>query len=89
MVAGVPIGGLTTGSSQTKTTVQARLWGGQAGVPFDPNFQSPRDTVDNINREALGIMGSGVGFAVGSYAESIGGVNGVPAHDKRHRTRMP
>ncbi|MGV0624096.1 peptidase M28, partial [Mycobacterium kansasii] len=89
MVAGVPIGGLTTGSSQTKTTVQARLWGGQAGAPFDPNFQSPRDTVDNINREALGLMGSGVGFAVGSYAESIGGVNGVPSHDKRHRARMP
>lgn len=82
MVAGVPIGGLTTGSSQTKTTVQARLWGGQAGVPFDPNFQSPRDTVDNMNREALGIMGSGVGFAVGSYAESIGGSTAC-----RHTTR--
>jgi len=26
---------------------------------------------------------------VGSYAESIGGVNGVLPHDKRHRTRMP
>ncbi|WP_297774756.1 M28 family peptidase [Mycobacterium sp.] len=89
MVAGVPIGGLTTGSSQTKTTVQARLWGGQAGVPYDPNFQSARDTVDNINREALGVMGSGVGFAVGGYAMSIGGVNGVPPHDKRHRTRLP
>lgn len=89
MIAGVPVGGMTTGSSQPKTPVQARLWGGQAGVPFDPNFQSPRDTVDNINREALAVMGSGVGFAVGSYAESIGGVNGVPPHNKRHRTRVP
>jgi Zn-dependent M28 family amino/carboxypeptidase len=89
MVAGVPIGGMTAGASQAKTTVQARLWGGQAGVPFDPNYQSSRDTLDNINREALAIMGSGVAFAVGTYAESIGGVNGVPAHDKRHRTRMP
>lgn len=89
MVAGVPIGGLTTGASQTKTTVQARLWGGQAGVPYDPNFQGPRDTVDNINRDALAVMGSGVGFAVGSYAISIGGVNGVPPHGKRHRTRVP
>jgi hypothetical protein len=34
-------------------------------------------------------MGSAAAFAVGSYAESIGGVNGVPPHDKRHRTRMP
>ena len=89
MVAGVPIGGMTAGASQTKTIVQARLWGGQAGVPFDPNYQSPRDTVDNVNREALAVMGSAAAFAVGSYAESIGGVNGVPPHDKRHRTRVP
>lgn len=89
MVAGVPVGGMTTGAAQPKSPVQARLWGGQAGVAFDPNFQSPRDTVDNINREALAVMGSGVGFVVGSYAESIGGVNGVPPHNKRHRTRVP
>ncbi|BBZ49734.1 peptidase M28 [Mycobacterium heidelbergense] len=89
MVAGVPIGGMTAGASQTKTTLQARLWGGQSGVPFDPNYQSPRDTVDGINREALAVMGSGVAFAVGTYAESIAGVNGVPSHDKRHRARMP
>jgi Zn-dependent M28 family amino/carboxypeptidase len=89
MVAGVPIGGMTGGASQTKTTVQARLWGGQPGVSFDPNYQSARDTVANLNREALRVMGSGVAYAVGCYAESIGGVNGVPPHDKRHRTRVP
>lgn len=89
MVAGVPIGGLTAGASQLKTTVQARLWGGKAGAPYDPNFQGPRDTVDNINREVLAVMGSGVGFAAGSYGQSIGGVNGVPPHEKRHRTLVP
>lgn len=89
MVAGVPIGGMTTGAAQPKTAVQARLWGGQAGIPFDPNFQTPRDTVDNINPTALAIMGAGVAFTVGTYAESIGGANGVPPHDKRHRSRVP
>jgi Zn-dependent M28 family amino/carboxypeptidase len=89
MVAGVPIGGMTTGAAQPKTTVQARLWGGQPGLWFDPNYLSARDIIDNINREALAVMGSGVAFAVGSYAESIGGVNGVPSHDQRHRTRVP
>ncbi len=89
MVAGVPVGGMTGGASQTKTTVQARLWGGQAGIWFDPNYQSARDTVGNLNREALGVMGSGVAYAVGCYAESIGGMNGVPPHDKRHRTQVP
>jgi Zn-dependent M28 family amino/carboxypeptidase len=89
MVAGVPIGGVTAGGPQLKTTVQARLWGGQAGVVFDPNYQSARDTIDNINREALAVMGSAVALTVGCYADSIGGVNGVPPHDKRHRTLMP
>ena len=89
MVADVPIGGVTAGASQIKTVVQARLWGGQAGLPFDPNYQGPRDTVDNVNRDALGVMGAAAAFAVGTYAESIGGVNGVPPHDKRHRTRVP
>ncbi|WP_373195613.1 M28 family peptidase [Mycobacterium marinum] len=88
LVAGVPIGGMTTGASQTKTTVQARLWGGQAGVAFDPEYLSVGDTIDNINRQALEVMGSGVAFAVGGYAESIRGVNGVTPHDKRHRARV-
>ncbi|WP_310779418.1 M28 family peptidase [Mycobacterium sp. Z3061] len=88
LVAGVPVGGMNTGASQTKTTVQARLWGGQPGAAFDPNYQGARDTVDAVNRDALAVMGSGVAFAVGTYAESIGGVNGVTPHDKRHRTRV-
>ncbi len=88
LVAGVPVGGMNTGASQTKTIVQARLWGGQPGAAFDPNYQSARDTVDAINRDALAVMGSGVAFAVGTYAQSIGGVNGVTPHDKRHRTRL-
>jgi hypothetical protein len=87
-VAGVPVGGMTTGSTQTKTTVQARLWGGQPGVAFDPNYHTARDTVDKVNRDALGIMGGGVAFAVGTYAQSIGGVNGVPPHDKRNRKQV-
>ena len=61
---------------------------GEAGVPFDPNGAGPRDTVDAINPAALAVMGAGVAFAVGTYAGSVGGVNGVPPHDKRHRTRM-
>ncbi|WP_375487940.1 M28 family peptidase [uncultured Mycobacterium sp.] len=88
LVAGVPIGGMTTGSSQTKTPVQARLWGGQPGVAFDPNYHTARDTVDKVNRDALGIMGGGVAFAVGTYAQSIDGVNGVPPHDKRNRKQV-
>jgi Zn-dependent M28 family amino/carboxypeptidase len=83
---GIPIGGLTAGSSQRKTEVQARLWGGRSGVAFDPNYGSGRDTVDNIDRRALSVMGQAVAFALGTYAQSVDGVNGVPPRDQRHRS---
>jgi Zn-dependent M28 family amino/carboxypeptidase len=83
--AGVPIGGLSTGSSQRKNALQARLWGGQAGVAFDPGRPPAGDTVDALNRAALAITGPTVAFAVGTYAQSVTGPNGVPPRDQRHR----
>ena len=85
LAAGVPIGGLTAGASQQKTEVQARLWGGKAGTPFDPNYRTPRDEFDVVDREALAVLGPAAAFAVGTYAESVDGVNGVPARDQRQR----
>jgi Zn-dependent M28 family amino/carboxypeptidase len=83
--AGVPIGGVTTGASQRKSEVQARLWGGVAGAAFDRNNHLPGDTVDNVNRDALAVSGRAVAFAVGTYAQSIEGVNGVPTREQRRR----
>lgn len=78
-LAGIPIGGATTGAAQLKTAVQARLWGGRAGVAFDPNYHTARDDLTNVDRHALEIMGPTVAFAVASYARSTEGPNGVPA----------
>lgn len=86
LAAGIPIGGLTAGSSQRKTEVQARLWGGRAGVPFDPNYGAARDNIDNIDRKALSVMGQAAAFAFATYAQSVEGVNGVPPRDQRHRS---
>ena len=86
LAAGIPIGGLTAGSSQRKTEVQARLWGGKAGIAFDPNYHTARDTVDNVDRKALSVMGQAIAFAIDTYAQSVEGVNGVPARDQRHRS---
>ena len=86
LAAGVPVGGLTAGSSQRKTEVQERLWGGHAGVAFDPNYSTARDTIDNIGRQALSVMGQAAAFAIGTYAQSIAGINGVPPRDQRHRS---
>jgi Zn-dependent M28 family amino/carboxypeptidase len=83
--AGVPIGGTTTGAAQRKTELQARLWGGVAGVAFDRNYHLPGDSVDSVNRDALAVTGPAVAFAVGTYAQSIEGVNGVPTREQRRR----
>lgn len=87
--AGVPIGGVTTGTVQRKNEAQARLWGGQAGVAFDPVFRTQRDNLDSVNRAALAVTGPAVAFAVGTYAYSLGGVNGVPTRDQRHHLPAP
>lgn len=78
LAVGIPIGGVTTGSTQVKSPVQERLWGGKAGVPFDPNYRTARDGIDNVDRRALSITGPAVAFAVGTYAHGAEGVNGVP-----------
>lgn len=88
LTAGVPIGGLTTGSTGKKTEVQARLWGGEAGVVFDPTYHTARDSVDAVNRAALAIMGNAAAFAVGTYAMSVDGINGVPLRDERFRVAL-
>lgn len=85
MDAGVPVGGVTTGAAQRKTELQARLWGGVSGVAFDRNYHLPGDTVDNVNRDALAVTGPAAAYAVGTYAQSIEGVNGVPTREQRRR----
>jgi Zn-dependent M28 family amino/carboxypeptidase len=86
--AGIPFGGLTTGAAQRKTEVQARLWGGRGGTPFDPDWHTPRDSIEGIDAHALSVMGSAAAFAVATYAQAVDGVNGVPPREQRHRS-MP
>ncbi|WP_255506805.1 M28 family metallopeptidase [Mycolicibacterium sp. 018/SC-01/001] len=83
--AGVPSGGLFSGAEEKKDARQAQLWGGQADQPFDPNYHKATDTVDRIDRTAMGINGSGVGWAVGYYAQDQRGRTGIPQRDDRTR----
>ena len=45
------------------------MWGGAADQPFDPNYHKDTDTLDHIDKAALGINGDGVAYAVGLYAQ--------------------
>lgn len=83
--AGIPAGGLFTGAEEDMTAEEAQLWGGTADAPFDPNYHTDTDTLANVDRDALGINGGGVAYAVGVYAQDLGGRNGMPAREDRTR----
>ncbi|KAA1251190.1 M20/M25/M40 family metallo-hydrolase [Mycobacterium simiae] len=84
-LAGIPSGGLFAGAEVKKTEEQAKLWGGTANEPFDPNYHQKGDTLEHIDRTSLGIQGSGVAYAVGLYAQDVTGRNGVPVIGDRTR----
>ncbi len=83
--AGIPSGGLFSGAEENMTVEQAELWGGKADQPFDPNYHKKTDTLDQIDRTALEILGRGVGHSVALYAQDISGRNGVPVREDRTR----
>ena len=83
--AGVPAGGLFSGAEDKMTDEQAELWDGTAGEPFDPNYHKKSDTLDHIDKTALGINGAGVAYVVGIYAQDQRGRNGVPIRGDRTR----
>ncbi len=84
-LAGIPAGGLFSGAETKMSADEAKLWGGTADQPFDPNYHQKTDTLDHIDRTALGINGGGVAYAVGLYAQDLSGRNGVPVAQDRTR----
>ncbi|OBH00743.1 MULTISPECIES: M28 family metallopeptidase [unclassified Mycobacterium] len=84
-LAGIPAGGLFSGAEVKKSAEQAKLWGGAADQPFDPNYHQKTDTLDHIDRTSLGVNGAGVAYAVALYAQDLGGRNGVPVLADRTR----
>ncbi|KMU76563.1 peptidase [Coccidioides immitis RMSCC 3703] len=63
-------GGLFTGAEVVKTEEQAKLFGGEAGKSFDPNYHAAGDTVDNIHKGAFLLNTRGAAYAAAEYARS-------------------
>lgn len=52
----IPIAYLATGGGDAKTEEQAAEFGGTAGEPYDPNYHTPADDLDNVDQELMLIM---------------------------------
>ncbi|MFE7774355.1 M28 family metallopeptidase [Streptomyces sp. NPDC057445] len=61
---GIPVGGLFTGASRTKSSAQAQKWGGTAGQAFDRCYHSSCDSASNINDTALDRNSDAIAHAI-------------------------
>ncbi|MFJ4693633.1 M28 family metallopeptidase [Streptomyces sp. NPDC088766] len=67
--AGVPVGGLFTGASRTKTAAQVTKWGGTAGQAFDRCYHSSCDTTANVDDTALNRNADALAYAVWTLSQ--------------------
>lgn len=74
---GIPAGGLFTGAEDIKTEEEAAIYGGTAGVAYDPCYHLACDTVDNFSFEALDDMSDAAAHAVLTFAMTTSSVNGT------------
>jgi Zn-dependent M28 family amino/carboxypeptidase len=81
IASGIPSGGLFTGAEGIKTAEEAAIWGGTAGIAYDPCYHQACDDIDNLSEEALDVNSDAVGFAVLQYGMNTSDVNDVPGKD--------
>ena len=76
IATGIPSGGLFTGAEGIKTAEEAAIWGGTAGIAYDPCYHQACDTFANNNDHALDVNSDAVSYAVLQYAMNTADVNG-------------
>jgi Zn-dependent M28 family amino/carboxypeptidase len=74
---GIPSGGLFTGAEGIKTAQEAAIFGGTAGVAYDPCYHQACDTYANNNDVALDNNSDAIAYSVISYAMSTELINGT------------
>ena len=77
IASGIPSGGLFTGAEGLKTAEEAALWGGMAGIAYDPCYHQACDTYANVNLDALDVNADAVAWATLQFAMNTSAVNGV------------
>ncbi len=86
-MAGIPSGGLFSDGPEVPPE-EAKLWGGAADQPFDPNYHKSTDTLGPHRPRRTGINGGGVAYVTGLYAQDVTTPNGVPIREDRTRHEL-
>ena len=77
IAVGIPAGGLFTGAEGIKTVEEAEIYGGTAGVAYDPCYHQACDDLSNLNEDALDEMSDAIAHATLVFAETTSAVQGT------------
>jgi Zn-dependent M28 family amino/carboxypeptidase len=86
--AGIPAGGLFTGAEGIKTVEQAAVYGGTAGIAYDPCYHQACDTFANVSTEAIDQMSDAVAHSTLLFAMTKSSVNGTDKASNTAKEKM-
>ena len=69
--AGIPVGGIFTGATGVKTAAEAAMWGGTAGVPYDPCYHLACDTIANVGQTPFDVNLDAAAYAILKYSYGL------------------
>ena len=58
------------------------MFGGTAGITYDPNYHTAGDDLSNINKKALGIMSDAIAHSAITLGQSTKDINGKTSRGK-------
>jgi Zn-dependent M28 family amino/carboxypeptidase len=85
---GVAAGGLFSGGDGIKTDEEVELFGGTAGIQYDPNYHTPADDISNVDMEAVDIFSNAIAHMVMTLGKSTMAID-TPSGTTRHREVGP
>jgi Zn-dependent M28 family amino/carboxypeptidase len=86
--AGIPAGGLFTGAEGIKTAAQAAVYGGMAGVAYDPCYHQACDTITNLSSTALDQMSDAIAHSTLVFALTKSSVSGTDKASNTAKEKM-
>lgn len=82
----IPAGGLFTGAEGIKTPEQAAVYGGTAGLAFDPCYHAACDTIANVSWKVLDQMSDAEAYAIFTYAMAKSPPDPASGHGHKRKT---
>ena len=86
--AGIPAGGLFTGAEGIKTAAQAAIYGGTAGVAYDPCYHQACDTIAYLSSTALDQMSDAIAHSTLVFAMTNSSVSGTDKASNTAKEKM-